>query len=111
MDDIVDLTEENDSDCHSEEDSSDMFATLGIPIRKKFCLYEELANSIKSLLVSRRKGDPVCCVTMDFDSIYFDGLVSHCTFKSSKESREKYYALSAFSKLNDLLGLDGTSEA
>ena len=103
MDDIVDLTEENDSDW--EEDSSDIFVTLGIPTRKKFCLYEELANSIKSLLVSKRKGDPVCCVTMNFDTIYFDGLVSRCTLiKSSKESRAKYYTLSAFSKLNDLLG-------
>ena len=101
MGDIVDLTEENDTDDQTE-DLFDVRGVLGLPARKKFCLYEELAYRIKSLLVSNRKGDPVCCVTMNFDSVYFDCLVSRCTL--IKSSKQKCYTLAALSNLTDLLG-------
>ena len=46
----------------SDSSSSDEDALLtATPLSAaKFCLYEELAYHIKSLLWSRRKGDPVC---------------------------------------------------
>ena len=44
------------------------------PAVKNFSLYEELNFKIKSLLVSARKGDPNCCVSMPFEEVHFDGL-------------------------------------
>ena len=108
MDDIVDLTED---DSNVEQDGVegsfhfDLYTTLEIPQRKRYCLYEELTYRIKSLLVSSRKGDPVCCVTMNFDAIYFESLAIRCTLiKNPKQGNQKCYTLSAFSKLTDLLG-------
>lgn len=43
--DVVHLTEESDSDSAGEEDSFNVFATLGIPSRRKFCLYEDLSKN------------------------------------------------------------------
>lgn len=102
--DIVDLTEESDPDDHdqTEADLMDVCAVFGLPVRKKFCLYEELAYRIKSLLVSSRKADPVCCISMNFDSVYFDGLVRRCTL--IKSCKQKWYTITAFSNLNDILG-------
>ena len=54
MDDIVDL---NEDDSNVEQDSVegsfqfDLYTTLEIPQRKKYCLYKELTYTIKSLLV------------------------------------------------------------
>lgn len=104
VDDIVTLTEEDESSSE-EEGSFDLIATLGMPARKRFCLYDELGSRIKSLLISDRRSNPVCCVTMNFDSIYFDGLVIRSVLiKSSKQSKQKCYTISALSKFNDLLG-------
>ena len=108
MDDIVNLTED---DSNIEQDGFegffhfDLYTTLEIPQRKRYCLYKELTYRIKSLLVSSRKGDPVCCVTMNFDAIDFESLTIRCTLiKNPKQGNQKCYTLSAFSKLTYLLG-------
>ena len=44
-------------------------------MKRQFCLYDELRSRIKSLLLSQRKADPVCHISMSFDTIYFDGLI------------------------------------
>ena len=61
----------NDEESSSSSDESDG-ADLSQPPRKRikpFCLYEELASRVKSLLVSSKKADPVCRVNMGFDTI------------------------------------------
>ena len=72
--DIVDVKDELE-----EEDG-----LLTNPVKvQPFCLYDELAKRIKVLLVSNRKGDPVCSVCMSFDTIYFDGLARRSTMATS----------------------------
>jgi len=39
-------------------------------------LYEKLAYRIKCVLFSSRKGDLNYCISMTFDTTYFDGLIS-----------------------------------
>ena len=65
---------------------------------KSYSLYEELRFRIKSLLVSTRKGDPNCCVSMPFDTIHFDGLMRRGVLKHGN------YTLSTLTKLDDILG-------
>ena len=70
-------------------------------VSKPFSLYEELAYKIKSLLWSSRKGDPVCCISMTFDTIHFDGLIRRGTLVKGQHSQ---YTLSTLTKLDDILG-------
>lgn len=69
----------------------------------KFCLYEELAYRIKSLLHSTRTGNPVCKIIMGFDVVYFEGLIRQGTQVSTGKKR-KVYQLPGLTKLDDLLG-------
>ena len=56
-------------------------------------------------MVSNRKGDPVCYIMMNFDSVYFNALAARCVLiKNFKHPTQKCYTVSQFSKLNDLLG-------
>ena len=69
-------------DHYKEENYSD-FVPSQLPSMAavKFCLLEELANRIKSLLLSSRKTSPVCSVVLSFDSLHFDSLVVRGTRK------------------------------
>ena len=69
--DIVDL---EDNDDGSDEDLPLLDGKQLSPV-VKFCLFEELACSIKSLLFSGRKGDPLCSIDMNFDCLHFEALV------------------------------------
>ena len=76
--------------------------TARILFTKNFSLYEELRFKIKSLLVSSRR-DPNCCVSMSFDTVYFDGLIRRGVLdKHSK--KQGMYLLTALTKLDDILG-------
>ena len=66
---------------------------------KQYNLYEELLFGIKSLLTSSRKGDPLCCVAMGFDTIHFDGLVRRGVL--NKKLKQNVYTLT---RLDDILG-------
>ena len=68
----------------------------------KFCLFEELACRIKSLLISRRKSSPVCSVTMSFDLVHFESLVLRGIRNETKGKNT--YSLTSLLKLDDLLG-------
>jgi len=63
-------------------------------------VFEELAQRIKSLLTSSRKGDPNCCIVMQFDQVSFDSLSLRC----SLSAKHKFYRVPNLMKLNDLLG-------
>ena len=54
---------------------SSIYWTLVAVSKKPFSLYEEMTYRVKSLLFSSRKRDPVCCISMSFDAIHFDGLI------------------------------------
>ena len=101
--DIVVLNEHEQGESSSDESDTDP----PLAPMKQFSLYEELAYRIKSLLFSSRKGDPVCCITMSFDSIYFDGLIRRGT-SVARTARQpvklKKYTLSSLTKLDDVLG-------
>ena len=74
---------------------------------KQFCLYDELRSRIKSLLLSYRKGDPVCHISMSFDAIYFDGLIRQSELLATPphlHSKKQVYTLPTLSKLDDILG-------
>ena len=94
-DDIVDLNESDNSD---EETVSLLGSQLS-----KFCLFEELACQIKSSLMSNRKGDPVCCIVMSFDTLHFEAL-SRRGARNGTKGKQEIYGLSSLSKLDDLLG-------
>ena len=66
--DIVHLNDEESSSSSDESDGADL-SQLPRKRIKPFCLYEELASRVKSLLVSSKKADPVCRVNMGFDTI------------------------------------------
>ena len=70
-------------------------------VAKPFSLYEELAYRIKSLFLSTRKGDPVCCTSMTFDTIHFDDLIRRGTLVKGQQT---VYTLSPLTKLDDILG-------
>lgn len=70
-------------------------------VSKPFSLYEELAYRVKSLLFSSRKRDPVCCISMSFDAIHFDGLIRRGTLVKGQQT---VYTLSTLTKLDDILG-------
>ena len=66
-----DLIELNEEDVDDAMDSCAMRQSLQMsPLN----LYEQLATNIKLQLVSYRKRNPYCCISMNFDSIYFEGL-------------------------------------
>ena len=69
-------------------------------ISKPFSLYEELAYRIKSLLFSLRKGDPVCCMSMTFDTIHFDGLIRRGILVKGQHA---VYTVTNLTKLDDIL--------
>ena len=94
LEDIVNIEEED------EEEDNDYLAPSS---RLKFCLFEELACQIKTLLFSSRKASPVCSLSMSFDRVHFDSLVMRGIRKESK-GRKEVYSLVSLSKLDDLLG-------
>ena len=94
MEDIVNIDEED------EEEDNDYLAPSS---RLKFCLFEELACQIKTLLFSSRKASPVCSLSMSFDRVHFDSLVMRGIRKESK-GRKEVYSLVSLSKSDDLLG-------
>ena len=99
--DIVFLSGEGDDD--PDPGSGDESAAQ--PSLKPFSLYDELAYRIKSLLVSHRKGDPLCCISMTFDTIFFDGLILRGTAVGApRKVKIKKYTLSSLTKLEDILG-------
>lgn len=71
---------------------------------KHFCLYQELGSRVKSLLISCRKADPVCHISMSFDTIYFEGLIRRSTNLTSRCSKGQVYTLPTLTKLDDILG-------
>ena len=99
LEDIVDLVDDDNSD---EGDLRLLDSKQLSPVAK-FCLFEELACTIKSSLFSRRKGDPLCSIDMSFDCLHFEALVRRGMRKGTKGKTE-IYSLSSLSKLDDLLG-------
>lgn len=109
--DIIDLTEEDSTVNQSSNSPSNTATTDEVcvqqefysPAVKNFSLYEELSFKIKSLLVSARKGDPNCCVSMPFDTVHFDGLIRRGVLDKSSR-KQSVYLLTALTKLDDILG-------
>ena len=110
--DIVELNVEDESS-FDEQDGHDESNTIpAAPFStnhqslKQFCLYDELASRIKSLLLSHRKGDPICRINMSFDTIYFDGLIRRSKALSTpqRSKTQPTYTLPTLSELDDILG-------
>ena len=109
-DDIVDLTSDADNGKLVDESSGNTnhdFADLGetlVPIpSQQFCLYNELAFKIKSLLISNRKADPQCKIIMTFDKLCYDGLL-YRGVPVKKHGCKEIYTVISLSKLDDILG-------
>jgi len=68
------IMDEGDSFEDASADASLIPSPQSFP-KQPMNLYEKLATDIKSQLVSYRKRSPNCRICMDFDCIYFDGLV------------------------------------
>ena len=90
LEEIVDL---EDNDEGSAEDLPLLDSKQLSPVTK-FCLFEELACSIKSSLFSRRKGDPTCSIDMGFDCLHFEVLVRRGIGK--EKAKEKYTVCRCF---------------
>ena len=73
---------------------------------KQICLYDELGYRIKCCLMSDRKRDPLCRVSISFDTLYFDGLAMRGTVVKVA----KYYTITKFSSLMTYLDVDGPFE-
>lgn len=108
--DVVRLNGDEQGSSSDENDDTNPSESLhGLSVAKRmkqFCLYEELGSRIKSLLLSYRKADPVCCISMSFDTIYFDGLIRRSANLSSRtsHSRRQMYTVPTLTKLDDILG-------
>lgn len=100
-----DIVQLNDGESSSSSDESDGADLSQLPSKsfKPFCLYEELASRIKSLLVSSRKADPLCRVNMGFDTVYFEGLIRR-SLTPKRSSRRQVYTVPILSRLDDILG-------
>ena len=83
--------------------SDEATTTTPVPSEGRFCFYNELRNNIKSMLVAKRKGDPVCTIVMNFDKVYFKGLIRRSVKTNGRRNRD-VYQLSSLSKLDDILG-------
>ena len=71
----------------------------------RLCLYKELAYRIKALLCSPRKGNPACWVVMNFDVVYYEGLICRATKQVGNGRRKReIYQLPSWTRLDDLLG-------
>ena len=71
----------------------------------QFCLCDKLGSRIKLLLLSKRKADPVCRISMTFDTIYFDGLIRWSkAISKSRHSTSQVYTVPTLSTLDDTLG-------
>lgn len=106
--DIVELNgEESESNCDELEshDGETTSVALTKRMNRQFCLYDELRSRIKSLLSSQRKADPVCHISMSFDTIYFEGLIRRSKIlPTSQRSKKQVNTLPTLSKLDDILG-------
>lgn len=98
LEDIIELG----NDSSSGDEGAEVVATEVATRVGKFCLYEELAYRIKSLLYSTRTGNPVCRIIMGFDVVYFEGLIRRATQVNT--GKKRVYQLSGLTKLDDLLG-------
>ena len=58
------------SDSESECDEFSQSADTKSLRYKLYSLYDELSFRIKSVLISNRKGDPICMVSVNFDTVY-----------------------------------------
>ena len=63
-------------------------------------LYDELGYQIKCCLMSDRKRDPLCRISMSSDTLYLDGLAMRGTVVKGA----KYYTITKFSSFDDILG-------
>ena len=105
LEDIVDIHEEEASDSSSDERHEGDFDDPQSLNRTQFCLYDELDSRIKSLLLCGRKADPVCRISMTFDTIYFDGLIRRSKpVPRSRRSKCQLYTVPNLSRLDDILG-------
>ena len=103
--DIVHIDEEESGDSSSVEGHSDSEVPRSSSKRMQFCLYDELGSRIKSLLLSTRKGDPICRINMTFDTIYFDGLVRRSkALPKTGRATSQVYMVPTLSTLDDILG-------
>ena len=102
-----DIIELNDEDTGDEDDRSmvDNCAMQQLLQMSPLNLYEQLATNIKSQLVSYRKRSPYCRISMNFDCIYFEGLIQRgLVISRTKHLRQQVYTVTRLSKLNDILG-------
>ena len=70
-----DLIELNDEDVDDEDDAMDSCALQQSLQMSPLNLYEQLATNIKLQLVFYRKRNPYCRISINFHSIYFEGLI------------------------------------
>ena len=98
--DIIDMTEDDPSDSSNFTIANGRSTSLNVqPSIKNFSLYEELCFRIKALLVSTRKGDPNCCMSMPFDKVHFNGLIRRGVLDTSKQHSKNLVMSSACSRL------------
>ena len=90
----------------SESSSTDDSSVTATPLSvDRLCLYKELAYRIKALLCSPRKGNPACRVVMNFDVVYYEGLIRRATKQVGNGRRKReIYQLPSLTRLDDLLG-------
>ena len=96
----------SESSCDEQESHADDETTLACTYTKcmnQFCLYDDLRSRIKSLLLSHRKGDPVCHIR-SFNAIEVDGLIRQSKLANPTHSKKQVYTLPTLSKLDDILG-------
>lgn len=102
--DIIELT---DGDGDEVDNSGDCVTRPPLQTfpKQPINLYEQLTTSIKSQLVSYRKRSPYCRICINFDCIYFEGLIQRgSVIPRTKYLKQQVYTVTKLSKLNDILG-------
>ena len=101
--DIIELDDEDAGD--QDDHSMDCCAMRQSLQMSPLNLYEQLATNIKAQLVSYRKRNPYSRISMNFDSIYFEGLIQRgSVIPRTKHLKQQVYTVTRLSKFNDILG-------
>ena len=90
--------------CDEWRDKSELVQLTSPCVEDDYDLYSHLALSIKSLLVGKRKSNPVSRVEMAFDKKAYDDGLGAVGFRSRSMRGKQYYTINLYSDLNHLLG-------
>ena len=104
---IVELSE-NDTDDDDDEQPSMASSSRGssttVTPAPPYSLVLLVAQTIKDLLISSRRGSPTCSFVMPFDKVVFDSLAIRGVLAQRRRVHRQIYTIPRLSRFDDLFG-------